>query len=374
MPPEPKPDVPTAIDIFSGGGGLTVGLKRAGFHVVAAVENEAHAFATYKANHSEVQGFKQDVRTVDGDSLKRCSPTGRVDLIAGCPPCQGFSTLTSKYRTPDPRNELVREMGRLVDEVRPRAVMMENVPGLVAKGSSLFIEFVTKLERLGYKPVWDILQVADFGIPQRRRRLVLLAGYDFSIDLPVPTHSRTGEAGLQPWRTLRDAIGEVGPPLVLSDAVARGGPGRVGWHVVRQLSPQNVQRMKSAKPGESWATIPNEVRPKCHQNIEGHYFSNVYGRMRWDEASVTITSGCTTFSKGRFGHPDEDRTISALEAALIQTFPRDYVFDTPYMEYVCNIIGNALPCDFAEVVARQCLDAFRARSVQIECHDFHHRK
>lgn len=354
MPSDRSAGLPTAIDIFSGGGGLTVGLKRAGFRVVAAVENEPHAFATFKANHPEVHGFKQDVRTVDGASLKRCSPTGAVDLIAGCPPCQGFSSLTSKYRSPDPRNELVREMARLVEEVQPRAVMMENVPGLAAKGEPLFTEFVTKLRDLGYQPAWDVLQVADFGVPQSRRRLVLLAGRGFDIDLPAPTHSRTAVDERKPWRTLRDAIGSLEPPLVLSDAVARGGPEQVGWHVVRELSPQNVRRMKSAKPGKSWATIPNEARPKCHQNVDGPFFSNVYGRMSWDEVAVTITSGCTTFSKGRFGHPDEDRTISVLEAARIQTFPDDYIFDTPYMEYVCKIVGNALPCDFAEIVARQC--------------------
>ncbi len=359
MPHARRTGTPTAIDIFSGGGGLTVGLKRAGFQVVAAVENEGHAFATFKANHPEVQAFKQDVRTVDGASLRRCSPSASIDLIAGCPPCQGFSTLTSKYRTPDPRNELVREMGRLVDEVRPRAVMMENVPGLAAKGSPLFTEFVAKLRSLGYRPTWDVLQVANYGVPQSRRRLVLLAGRGFEIELPAPTHSRTGANGLKPWRTVRDVIGTLGPPLGLPEAVARGGPERVDWHVVRQLSPQNVRRMKSAKPGASWTAIPNEERPKCHQNIDGHYFSNVYGRMAWDEVSVTITGGCTTFSKGRFGHPDQDRTISVREAALIQTFPRDYVFDTPYMEYVCNIVGNALPCDFAEVVAGKCLDALR---------------
>jgi len=353
----------TAIDVFSGGGGLTVGLKRAGFQVVSAVENEPHAFATFKANHPEVHAFRQDIRTVDGASLKRCSPTGEVDLIAGCPPCQGFSSLTSKYRKADPRNELVREMGRLVDEIRPRAVMMENVPGLTRKGRPLFDEFVDLLRSCGYQPQWQVLQVADYGVPQSRRRLVLLAGRGFTIELPAPTHSATRKGGLKGWSTLRDAIGGLAPPLVLSAALARGGPERVGWHVVRQLSPQNVRRMKHARPGESWATIPNDARPKCHQNVQGHYFSNVYGRMAWNEVAVTITSGCTTFSKGRFGHPDEDRTISVLEAARIQTFPRDYIFDTPYMEYVCRIIGNALPCDFAEVVAQKCAQVLQLTSL-----------
>jgi DNA (cytosine-5)-methyltransferase 1 len=120
----------TAIDIFAGGGGLTVGLKRAGFNVVAAVEINPHAFATYKTNHPEVQAYKQDVRTVKGRSLLDLSPNGRVDLLSGCPPCQGFSTLTARHKRLDPRNELILEIGRLVEEVQPQVVMMENVPGL----------------------------------------------------------------------------------------------------------------------------------------------------------------------------------------------------------------------------------------------------
>lgn len=117
--------------------------------------------------------------------------------------------------------------------------------------------------------------------------------------------------------------------------------------------------MKKAKPGKAWWSIPKRLRPKCHEKKSAG-FSNVYGRMEWKDIAPTITGGCTTFSKGRFGHPSQNRTISVFEAALLQTFPEDYVFDTPFMEYVCNIVGNALPCDFAEVVARQCAEAILA--------------
>lgn len=233
----------TAVDIFAGGGGLTVGLKRAGFDLVAAVELESHAFATYKANHPEVKGFKQDVRTVRGDSLRACSPTGSIDLLAGCPPCQGFSSLTSKYRRIDPRNELVSEMGRLVEELRPRVVMMENVPGLTQKGKPLFDAFLDTLGTLGYITEWQVLQVANYGIPQNRRRLVLLAGLGFKVELPAPTHSRTGSDGLPKWKTLRDVIEGMPEPVTLSIAQASGGPQQHDWHVVRVLSPANVARL-----------------------------------------------------------------------------------------------------------------------------------
>lgn len=350
----------TAVDLFAGGGGLTVGLKRAEFQVVAAVEVEPNALATYEVNHPEVATYMSDVRTVRGRDLLDCSPTGEVDLLAGCPPCQGFSSLTSKYRRSDPRDDLVLEMGRLIAEVRPQAVMMENVPGLVQKGKPLFDEFLDLLDDLGYQHRWDVLQVADYGVPQSRRRLVLLAGKGFTIELPKRTHSRTGKDGLRKWKTLREGIGDLQEePVTLSAAQAAGGPQRFNWHIVRTLSEQNRKRLRRAKPGMSRAEIPRELRPICHQDKDTG-FVNAYGRMTWEQVPVTITGGCTQLSKGRFGHPDQDRTISVREAALIQTFPLEYVLDTPYIGYACDIVGNALPCDFAEVVAIQCAAALPA--------------
>lgn len=347
---------PTAIDIFSGSGGLSVGLKRGGFQVVSAVEIESNAFATYKANHPEVQAFKQDLRTVEGKSLIACSPNGRIDLLSGCPPCQGFSSLTARHKRTDPRNELVLEMSRLVEEIEPRIVMMENVPGLPKKGAEIFNQFLQKLDSLGYISEWDILQVADYGVPQSRQRFVLLAGKGFPVHLPKPTHSKTCRDGLKPWKTLRDAIGDMPEPIVLAETQASGGPQRYNWHVVRSLAPNTLRILKAALPGESRLKLPEELRPPCHRN-RSDGFNNVYGRLAWDQISSTITGGCTTVSKGRFGHPEQDRTISVREAALLQTFPMDYIFDTPYIDYVCEMIGNALPCDFAEAIARQCLDA-----------------
>lgn len=348
----------TAIDVFAGGGGLTVGLKRAGFHVLSAIEIDGSAFTTYKSNHPEVQIYKQDVRTIDSSTLLGLSPGRAIDLLAGCPPCQGFSSLTSKYRRNDPRNDLVLEMARLIKEIMPRAVMVENVPGLIKKGKPLFDELVGTLTSFGYIPEWGVLQVADYGVPQSRRRLVLLAGKGFRIPLPTPSHSRIGRNGLKPWRTLKSAIKNMPRAITLDQSWSKGGPQAVEWHVTRTLSPQNVRRLKVTKPGGSRNSLPKLLRPKCHKNMESG-FINVYGRAEWDKPSPTITAGCTTLSKGRFGHPVKNRTLSVREAALIQTFPSDYIFDTQYMGHVCNIIGNALPCDFAEVLARQCVEALK---------------
>lgn len=350
------PDFLTAVDLFAGGGGLTVGLKKAGFSVVGAVEIEPHAYSTYKANHPEVRAFKQDICTVNGASLRRLSPTGRIDLLAGCPPCQGFSSLTSKNKKEDKRNVLIREFGRLVEEIRPRAVMMENVPGLTQRGEPLFKELLEILDFLGYLHEEEVLQVADYGVPQSRRRLVLLGGKGFKILLPEPTHSRFPEKGLPLWKTIESVIKDMPEPLTLSEANEDGGPEFHNWHIVRDLTVQNLRRIRKAKPGKRWTKIPKCYRPACHSDARAG-FGNVYGRMTWDQPSPTITGGCTTFSKGRFGHPERDRTISVREAALLQTFPFDYIIDTPYMEYASNIVGNALPCEFAEVLARQCFDA-----------------
>jgi DNA (cytosine-5)-methyltransferase 1 len=354
----------SAVDIFAGAGGLTVGLKRAGFNVVAAVELEPSAFATYKSNHPEVHGFKQDIRTVSGEFLRSFS-TGRcIDLLAGCPPCQGFSSLTSKYRKAgkkDPRNSLVGEMARMVTEILPDAVMMENVPGLAQKGKRLFNKLLRTLRENGYIVEWDILQVADYGIPQNRRRLVLTAGHGFRIPLPEPTHSRDGSGKKKPWKTMRSAIFGLQPPVTLAEASRRGGPLRFNWHVIRNISEQNKRRLRKAQPGKSWTRIPKRLRPKCHGDRAAG-FGNVYGRMSWNQVAPTITGGCTTPSKGRFGHPSGARTISVREAALIQTFPPNYIFDTPFMDQACNMVGNALPCDFAEILAKACACALMNRT------------
>jgi len=246
---------------------------------------------------------------------------------------------------------------------------MENVPGLAQRGKSLFVEFVALLAKLGYVSDYGILQAADYGVPQCRRRLVLLAGKGFHIALPKRTHSKFPAEGLRAWRTVGEVIRGLPKPLSLEESRARGGPQVCNWHVVRNLTARNQQRLAHAVPGRGWTTIPKRLRPDCHKD-EDAGFSNVYGRMSWNRPSPTITSGCTTLSKGRFGHPRENRTISVREAALLQTFPQGYVFDTRWMEYVCDIIGNAIPCDFAETLALACARSLtKQRNGRDQMHD-----
>jgi DNA (cytosine-5)-methyltransferase 1 len=338
-----------AIDFFAGCGGLSLGLERAGFTIACAVEIDAAAAATYRANHPDTPILVKDIRDVRPDELRRVAGGQKIDLIAGCAPCQGFCSL-NKSGDEDPRNALVLRMGQLIDEIRPQAVIMENVVGLLTRGRLIFDEFLDRLKRSGYHARYEVVQMADYGVPQNRRRLVLVAGRGFPLKLPFPTHRQRPERSgvFEPWVTVKDAIGGRRRPVTMSAALASGGPRRFNWNVVRDLQPQTKLRLRAAEQGASWVHVDEQIRPPCHQ---GDYrgFMNTSGRMSWDEVSPTITGGCTTAAKGRFGHPDRRRyTISVREAAILQSFPLTYRFADTRIDRVCEQIGNAVPPLYAE--------------------------
>lgn len=346
---------PTAVDLFSGGGGLSLGLRQAGFNVTAAVEIEPEACRTYEANHPTTILYKKDIRHISGKELIKSSPSGKIDLVAGCPPCQGFSQLTAKYRRSDLRNYLVYEFSRLIAEIRPAVFMMENVPGLTQKGNELLNEMLSRIANEGYHFESKVLNVANYGVPQFRRRLVIIGSLLGKPGFPEATHS--GNDGTkEKFLTVRDAIGDLnlGRPMTLKRLGKNMSPRDFGWHIVRDLSAINRLRLKAAKAGKSRTEIPLELRPRCHQSSNAG-FTNVYGRMSWSQPAPTITGGCTTLSKGRFGHPTNLRTISVREAAVLQGFPINYIIDTEFMEHACQIIGNALPPRFALAMGTHCL-------------------
>jgi DNA (cytosine-5)-methyltransferase 1 len=328
---------PTAVDLFCGCGGLTVGLKIAGFRVLGAVDVDPLSVETYKANHHHVKLWKKDIRELDPQELLDALglEKGCLDLLAGCPPCQGFSalrTLNGAIKVNDPRNDLLMEFERFVEALLPRAVMMENVPGMA--NDQRFEDFNRRLEKLGYKGDYRVLNAADYGVPQRRRRLIYLAG----MGRTVPFAAKSGKR-----KTVRDAIGG------LPKAGQSGDP----LHDMPENRTPRVMEIIRLVPknGGSRRDLPEEFQLACHKRCNG--FKDVYGRMDWDDVAPTITGGCFNPSKGRFLHPEEDRPITMREAALLQGFPRWYKFPTTdNKSAVALMIGNALPPPFITAHAR----------------------
>ena len=335
---------PTAVDLFSGCGGLTLGLRNAGFRVVAAVEMDSGAIKTYQANHTEVAMWQGDIRNLEPDELleKLAPQERRIGLLAGCPPCQGFSrirTLNGSRPIADPRNDLLLDFQRFVIGLKPRCVMMENVPGVARDGK--FREFCDVLKGMGYIGDHRTLDVAKYGVPQRRSRLIYLAGYNVRIPFGEETPHR---------RTVRDAL----------FGLARAGDSGDHAHDMPERRSARIMKLIRAIPkdGGSRADLPPSLHLDCHKRCTG--FSDVYGRMAWDNVAPTITSGCYNPSKGRFLHPDEDRAITIREAALLQDFPRTYKFPRDIgKESLAEMIGNALPPLFVEAHSKAVCQVLR---------------
>jgi DNA (cytosine-5)-methyltransferase 1 len=331
-----KSNVRTAIDLFSGCGGLTQGLRDAGFTVGAAVEIDALAAETYAANHPDVKLFNADIRHVSASQImEACAiEKGELDLLAGCPPCQGFSRIrlnNKRERMDDPRNRLIDEVLRLISEMQPKVVMLENVPNL--SRYTRYLNFKRDLRKLGYEVVDKVLDVADFGVPQRRKRLVVLASRLGQIFHPDPVDGR---------RTVRDAIAKLPADILKNDPL----------HNLGEQRSERIRRLIKAIPkdGGSRTALSAGLVLKCHEKQDGFY--DVYGRMKWDDVAPTITGGCVNPSKGRFLHPAEDRAITLREAAILQSFPPRYVFSLRRGKYAAaEMIGNALPPIFSRVQA-----------------------
>jgi DNA (cytosine-5)-methyltransferase 1 len=320
---------PKAIDLFSGCGGLTLGLKQAGFRVVGAVENDPLAVETYKTNHKGVKMWPKNIRKVTVKQVMgwlKIKP-GQIDLVAGCPPCQGFSTMTTLNGRigQSKQNDLVFEFLRFVRSMRPRAVMLENVPKLAKNRRIKTLR--AQLEKLGYEVNFEVLDAADYGVPQRRRRLILIAGFGKEIPFGSPAIRRL---------TVRDAFVKLGRRH-------RKDP----LHNLPENRSDKVNKLIRDIPhnGGSRLDLGKKRQLKCHKRCNG--FKDVYGRMAWDDVAPTITGGCFNPSKGRFLHPTKNRAITLREAALLQTFPSEYFISVKRgKSQAAQMIGNALPPEF----------------------------
>lgn len=320
-----------AIDLFSGAGGMSLGLQLAGFDVVGAIEVDPAACDAYRLNHPTVRLWQRDIRRVTGNALMRKLrlKRGTLDLLAACPPCQGFSSVRTKngrQSNQDPRNDLVYEVLRFARSMKPKTIMLENVPGLVK--DERYATLLDRLTSLGYRLTSDVLDAGDFGVPQRRRRLVLLASRVSQPAFATPAPRA---------RTVRQQIGKLVDPARSKDPM----------HGYKRKHSQKVLDLMRRIPrdGGSRAALGAEEQLPCHKRLAG--FSDVYGRMAWDRPAPTITGGCTNPSKGRFIHPSADRAITLREAALLQTFPARYQFPLNVSrETIALLIGNALPPEF----------------------------
>lgn len=333
------------VDLFCGAGGLTHGLIDAGLRVVAGVDFDEACKHPYEANHEEVEFHRYDVAELEASEVERWFGDATVRVLAGCAPCQPFSTYSNRYDTVGTeRWRLLSHFGRLVEEVKPDVVTMENVPTVTRH--AVFHDFVAILERQGYEVWYDVIDCAEYGLPQRRRRTVLLASLHGRIELRAPSASelKTVEDVLKRLPVLRHGAKDAADPL----------------HTSARLSPLNLERIKASKPGGSWRDWPKRLVAKCHRKDTGRKYPSVYGRMSWDEPAPTLTTQFYGFGSGRFGHPTQARGLSLREGAILQGFPQDYSFvpdgEPIQFKVLGRLIGNAVPVDLGRVIGEAIVE------------------
>lgn len=337
-----------AFDFFCGGGGLTRGLLDAGIRVVAGFDICQDFKDTYERNNN-VPFICKDIRDVDETFLFNICPELKTDirdfLFAGCAPCQPFSQ-QRKGNTVHKDIFLLTEFGRLVKLIKPGYLLIENVPGIKDKGKEVFDEFLKTLEQLGYNYCWKVLNAKNYGVPQNRRRLVLLASLFCQPEMPPETHGK----GRLPYVTVSDTIKKY-PPINAGEECAD-----VPNHKAAGISDMNLERLKYTPiDGGTRTQWPERLVLKCHKSKEYTGHTDVYGRMRWNGVAPTLTARCYSISNGRYGHPEQNRAISLREAAALQSFRDDYIFYGSSMASIGRQIGNAVPVKLAYALGCQIL-------------------
>ncbi|MCD7836924.1 MAG: DNA cytosine methyltransferase [Lachnospiraceae bacterium] len=331
-----------AVDLFCGIGGLTKGLSLAGIDVTAGFDiDESCRFAYERNNNAEF--VCADVTEIQAGAINQLYPENVVKALVGCAPCQPFSRYSSKYRKNGQRDDkwkLIYSFERLVREVKPDIVSMENVPQLI--NEKVFDDFVTSLKELGYYVDFKNVYCPDYGVPQHRKRLVLLASQLGEIKLIDPIYNE------DTYITVRDAIGNLPP-------IAAGEINEVdSLHRSSALSNINIRRIQQSVPGGTWRDWDENLKLNCHKKDSGFTFPSVYGRMEWDKPSPTITTQFYGYGNGRFGHPEQDRAISLREGAILQSFPDDYIFiddEHPAKKRELGThIGNAVPVELGRAI------------------------
>lgn len=341
---------PTAIgevvDLFCGVGALSHGLRRAGLKIVAGYDTDSRCKYAFEENN-DAEFFTRDVAKLTAKEIKSHFSGKAPSILAGCAPCQPFSTYKQRYGE-DPRWNLVSRFADIAVKSSPDFVTMENVPALLKyKGGSIFRKFCETLSCAGYQVEWTVAKCEEFGVPQKRRRLVVIAAKNAQI------------APLKPIKrkpiNVQKAIGNL-PKLKAGETDSKDS-----LHTAASLSELNLKRIKSSTPGGTWKEWPKSLRSPCHRRESGKTYPGVYARMTWDEPAPTMTTQCYGYGNGRFGHPEQDRAISLREAAILQSFPRRYKF-RPKEEKISFVevgrwIGNAVPVKLAEAIGKSIIES-----------------
>ena len=330
------------VDLFCGVGGLSHGFFLEGFNVVAGIDNDPSCKYAFEKNNAS-KFIKADLAELSADAVSDLYPKGSIKIFIGCAPCQPFSSYTNKLKKKNEKQwSLLDEFGRLIEEIQPEIVSMENVPSL--SSTDVFTDFIVLLKNNNYCVTCKNVYCPDYGVPQRRRRLVLLASKLGEINL-IPAIHRPEE-----YVTVKSTIGRL-PPIAAGETSKKDPLHRAGI-----MSSTNMERIKHSIPGGTWKDWPKSLLAPCHRKSSGKSYYNVYGRMEWNKISPTITTQFTGFGNGRFGHPEQNRALSLREGALLQTFPINYEFfehETGYhLTHVAKYIGNAVPVELAKAIAK----------------------
>lgn len=342
------------IDLFCGVGGLTNGLSRAGLDVVSGYDNDPSCEYAYSHNNNS-RFHLADIRDVTADLLNEDYSKNATRVLVGCAPCQPFSTMRSKLGKAnelDEKYNLILEFGRLIKDVKPTIISMENVPQL--RKSNVFNLFINMLKELGYRYDAKVIYCPDYGISQSRKRFVLIGSLLGDIEIIPPTHDRKKVC-------VKDFIGEL-PPIKAGEIYEKDP-----LHRAAHFGTKNLSRIKSSVPGGTWESWPDYLKCNCHKKSSGNTYKSVYGRMSWDQIGPTITTQFYNYGTGRYGHPEQDRALSLREGAILQTFPIDYDFIDPTIKFsmkaIGRHIGNAVPVRLGEVIGISICNHLRKHNI-----------
>lgn len=348
----------TVVDLFCGVGGLTHGLQLAGLNVVAGIDIEDACRFAYEANNNALF-VNEDITKITSEAVSQYFNPNGVSILVGCAPCQPFSRYSSRYRKngrKDDKWRLLSYFQNIARQIMPDIISIENVPSL--RDEEIFINFVNELEQLNYHVFSQVVNCPDYGVPQKRKRLVMLASRFGNIQLIAPIYRQ------EQYRTVRMAISNL-PPIEDGEICETDS-----LHRASKLSDINKRRIIKSLPGGTWRDWDSDLVLDCHKKNTGKTFPSVYGRMEWDKPSPTITTQFYGYGNGRFGHPEQNRAISLREGAILQSFPADYIFcDTEHKISKRNVaiqIGNAVPVALGEAIGKSIIEHLIDNQIDFE--------